>query len=285
MNIKKFIASVTTLAMVGSAMAVSTMTTASADSYGQAWIMMQQGNPPAAGVSIWSATDSTAVDITGNGTYTLSYDIPEGCAAEQIDFLGISTDINVYQQNADEEEMFKNMTFDITSITVDGVEIEYNGSANANGTNDDGATYRLSIYDEWSNRGIKDIDNGVACTSNITITFDVNGIIESEVAEPVEGDITAAETSFNIVTDDLAIGASNDKENGKDSDKDNDKSKDKDKASEETTVTTANTTANTTVTTTNSTTTNPSTGDAGLGAVVVALAVAGLSAVTLKKKN
>jgi hypothetical protein len=278
--------------------------------------MMQQGSDDA-GVSNWSATDDAgSIEITGNGAYTISYDIPENCGAEQIDFLGISTDINIYEQNADEVEMYKNMTFDIDSILIDGVEIEYNASSNANGVNDDGSTFRLSIYDTWSKRNVQDIDNVVSCASNITINFTVNGIVgasdsvvSTDVVSETETQATTSATTTtqgistvtnatttignqleevttvanesisanvtttqklnildtadnasngNVTTSALVIGASND---------------------------TTTTSGNETTTSASSDTTNPTTGDSGLGVVVVALTIAGLSVATLNKRK
>ena len=181
MKLKKLLAGVTSAILVGTTMAVTGVcTTASADTIGHAWIMMQDGDPSAnAGVSNWNANDPAgSIDITGNGSYTITLNVPDGCGAEQIDFLGISTDINIYQQNAQEAEIYKNMSFNITSITVDGVAIGYSKSGSADGTNDDGSTYRLSIYDTWSSRNVQDIDNKVSCASNVTINFDVTGIVE-----------------------------------------------------------------------------------------------------------
>ncbi|MCC8068652.1 MAG: hypothetical protein LIO71_02675 [Ruminococcus sp.] len=200
MNIKKMMASITTLALVGTTMGMFSTLNASADTIGQAWLMMQDGGGDnVTGVSNWSASDAAgAIDIVGNGSYTISFDIPEGCGAEQIDFLGISTDINMYQQDENQVEIYKDMTFDISSIIIDGVEIQYTKSANADGTNDDGATYRLSIYDTWSSRNVQDIDNVVSCSENITINFEVNGLAFD------------APDSGNVTTTALVPGASND---------------------------------------------------------------------------
>ncbi len=168
---------------------------------GKVWLLMQDGDPSSkAGVSNWESTDPAGyIEVTGNGSYSLSFDIPEGCGAEQIDFLGLRSDINVYQQNADEVEIYKDMKFEITSIVIDGTTIDYNKSANADGTNDDGATYRLSIYDTWSSRNVTDIDNKVTCASNITINFDVVGIVE-DTPTPTETSTTTEEPSTETTT-------------------------------------------------------------------------------------
>jgi len=184
MRLRKTLVGVTVLALMSVNVSMFSNLDASADAIGQAWLlMMSGGGDNITGVANFNVSDLAGyIDITGNGSYTISFDIPEGCGAEQIDFLGISTNINMYYQDDNEVEIYKDMTFDISSIVIDGVEIDYTKSDNADGTNDDDVTYRLSIYDTWSGRDVQDIDNVVSCAENITINFDISGIATDDVS-------------------------------------------------------------------------------------------------------
>jgi hypothetical protein len=168
-------------------------------------------------VSQWDndGTLGEAVPITGNGDYTVTINIPADGAAESILFFALSSDINSFQQNANEEEIFSNLSMNITSILVDGEEIAYIPSDNALGTNDDGSTYRLSIYDTWSKRNIQDIDANVANTSSIVVNFTIDGIVtggEEEVTTTAtdSGEVTTTtEDSSTIEDTDIVLGDAN----------------------------------------------------------------------------
>ncbi|MCD7801163.1 MAG: hypothetical protein LUG94_08175 [Ruminococcus sp.] len=258
MKLKKLIASVVATVLVGTTMAVASITTVSADTIGHAWLIMQDGGGDnVTGVANWNMTDAAGyIDITGNGNYTLSFDIPEGCGAEQIDFLGISTDINIYQQDANEQEIYDEMTFDISSIVVDGTTIQYSKSASADSTNDDGTTYRLSIYDTWSGRNIQDIDNVVACATNITINFTVSGIKGSEDTS----DETTTTTTTTTTSDDDETTTTTTSSDDDDDDSDS-----------TTTVSEEDTTS--------------ATGDVGVAGVVLVCALTGAGIVATRKRD
>lgn len=142
-----------------------------------------------------------AVPVTGNGDYTLTIEIPEDGAAESILFFALSSDLNSYQQNADEVEIFKDLTITVNSILVDGEEIEYSQSANALSTNDDGSTYRLSIYDEWSKRNIQDINPLVVNTSSVVVNFTIDGIVGSGEVSATEPTVTTIDTTETSESD------------------------------------------------------------------------------------
>jgi hypothetical protein len=303
MRLRKIIASVVATALVGTTLAVTGVTmSASADTIGQAWIIMQDGNPGAgAGVSNWNATDAAgSISITGNGDYSLTLNVPDGCGAEQVDFLGISTDINIYEQDASETEIYKDMQFNITSIVADGTTIAYNGpGAGAHGTNDDGSTYRLSIYDTWSDRNTQDIDNKFSCAEYITINFTVTGIKDAATDSgdsSTEAATTTAADSSSDSTDAAATTTT---------------AKDGDSSTEATTTTTADDSSSSAATTTTAKSSstksdsksdsssdddstddtvavgNPDQGetsDAGVAGVVLVFALAGVGAVATRKK-
>jgi hypothetical protein len=279
MRLKKFIASVVATALVGTTFAVTGVTmSASADTIGHAWIIMQDGNPDAgAGVANWNATDGAgSIEITGNGDYSLTLNVPENCGAEQVDFLGISTDINIYEQDATETEIYKDMQFNITSIVADGNNIAYNGpGAGAHGVNDDGATYRLSIYDTWSARNTQDIDNNFSCAEYITINFSVTGIKESSTGDTTEagGDTTEANGDTTSATSASSSSSSDSTTvTTTSASSDSDSSSDDSDDSTDDTVAVGNAGQG-------------ETSDAGVAGVVLVFALAGAGAIATRKKD
>lgn len=176
MNIKKFVAGITTLALMGTTMALGSVFTASADTssnvIGTAYLSFTNGV-----AEQWSAGElGDSVDITGNGDYTLSVDLDENQGSESILLLLISTDINIYAEDGNGNKLYDDMKFTINSISVDGKEIEYTGPSNgAVATENDGISYRYNILNTWGN-SVKDIDGNVVNTSNVTVEFSVSGL-------------------------------------------------------------------------------------------------------------
>lgn len=176
MNIKKFVAGITTLALMGTTMALGSVFTASADTssnvIGTAYLSFTNGV-----AEQWSAGElGDSVDITGNGDYTLSVDLDENQGSESILLLLISTNINIYAEDGNGNKLYDDMKFTINSISVDGKEIEYTGPSNgAVATENDGISYRYNILNTWGN-SVKDIDGNVVNTSNVTVEFSVSGL-------------------------------------------------------------------------------------------------------------
>lgn len=173
MNIKKFIASITTLALMGTTMSLGSVISANAEeSVGNAWLCFTNGM-----AEQWNAGElGEAVEITGNGSYSLSIDLDETQGAESILLLLISTDINIYEEDENGNKLYDDMTFSVDSISIDGNEVEYTGpSEGAVATENDGISYRLNILNTWGN-SVEDIDANVVNTSNITVNFTVSGI-------------------------------------------------------------------------------------------------------------
>jgi len=158
-------------------------------------------------VSQWKndGTLADAVPVTGNGNYTLTINIPEDGASESILFFSLGTTLNSFEQNADEEEIYKDMTFTINSITIDGVEIEYSASDNALSLDDDGASFRMSIYDEWSKRDVQDIDPNVVQTGSVVVNFTIDGVLGGGEVSSQETTVTTVdptETTTTTITSD-----------------------------------------------------------------------------------
>jgi hypothetical protein len=281
---------------MGTVTALGGATSASADedAFGSAYLWLNNGV-----YSADTAGDANpAVDITGNGSYTVYVDIPEDGASSSILLLILQTDINIYQTDEDENSLFDDMVLSVDSVYVDGNQIEYTGpSEGAVGTNNDGISYRLNILNTWGN-DVKDIDGSIENTSNVTVNFTVSGLSvdkpsdgteETTVATPEETTsvtTTVESTSVSDTTttpveyttlEPVATTASG--------------------AATTTSKGTVSTTLDTLTDTTDSngsdgsgTTSaaksdSPSTGDTGLGAVAVTLTVAGLSALALRKRD
>jgi hypothetical protein len=285
MRLKKFIASVVATALVGTTFAVTGATmSASADTIGQAYLIFSNGV-----ANNWNPTDAGgSIDITGNGSYTISFDIPADQGSDHIEFLGIETNINIYEQDATETEIYKDMTFNVDSITVDGVNVAYTGpSSGTNGTADNGTDYRLSIYDTWSGRGVTDIDASVDCAQNVTISFTVSGIkeassgssdtesesstTEADSSSDSSSTTTTTTSSSNSSSDSTTTTTSGSSSSSSDSSSD-DSDSDSDSGSSDETVAVGNAGQG-------------ETSDAGVASVVLVFALAGASVVATRKKK
>ncbi len=147
-------------------------------------------------VSQWENDGSLAdpVAITGNGSYTLTINIPKDGAASAIEFFALSSDINSYQVY-NNSKIFKDMTLTIDSILVDGVEIQYVASDDALGMENDGKCYRMSIYDTWTARNIQNINPNVANTESVVVNFTIGGIVGGGDGDTVTTTTTTTTTS------------------------------------------------------------------------------------------
>jgi hypothetical protein len=150
------------------------------------------------------------VAITGNGDYTLTINIPADGAAESILFLALDSTLNSYQQNADEEEILSDITWDITSILVDGVEIEYVPDERSLAIGNDGACWRKTVYSDWSKPGIYDINASVVNAQSIEINFTIGGIVggdnqTTDVTTVTTTDTEPADTTTTAVVTDTSV--------------------------------------------------------------------------------
>jgi hypothetical protein len=140
------------------------------------------------------------VAITGNGDYTLTINIPEGYGSSVIEFLGMDSTLNSYQQNYLQQNILDEMTWDITSIVIDGVEVAYTPSENSLIMGNDGSSYRKLIYDNWTGKNVKDIDPEVANTKSIVINFTISGI-KPTVEETTTPEVTTTPEETTTTTE------------------------------------------------------------------------------------
>jgi hypothetical protein len=92
------------------------------------------------------------------------------------------------------------MSWDITSIVVDGVEIPYTASENSLVKGNDGSCYRKLIYDNWTGKNVKDIDPNVNNTQSIVINFTISGIKTTEETTVTTTEETTVTTTTEETT-------------------------------------------------------------------------------------
>lgn len=218
----------------------------------------------------WDSAAPT-VQVTGDGSYSLQFDIEQPTEAKDgTGAIIISTDINAF--DFDDEGNIENTGIKIAvdSVEVDGNPIEYKGpSAGAYALNDDGKTIRLNIYNVWGN-DVPDIDFNFTVENSVKVNFTVDGLTDAIAnAKGSTGDTTTTDDQPTIGDSDN--GGKNptigDSDNGKDSGKDSGKT---------TSTTTATTTAKAS---------SPNTGDTGMGSILMALGLASITAFALKKRD
>ena len=111
---------------------------------------------------------------TGTGSYSITVDKTGTTkASDLILFLESNIDIYDYKNDPEDKEATGltdgNIKFNITSILVDGKEVEYT-PAEA-GTSDDGQHLRLNIYNTWAK--VTSIDPEITVSEGITVNFDL----------------------------------------------------------------------------------------------------------------
>jgi hypothetical protein len=175
-NVKKLIASVVTLALVGSAMV---SIPANADTNYTATLEGTVGTG-----QFWDDNAST-VAITGDGQYSISFEFSEATqASEGSGAIILDTDINPYdyidedvaETLSDNEEIAKatGITISVDNILVDGTEIAYNGPSAGAYVNEK-SNLRLNIYNVWGN-DVKDIPFDFNVESEIVVNFTITGL-------------------------------------------------------------------------------------------------------------
>lgn len=142
--------------------------------------------------------------ITGDGEYSCSYQIPEGDGTGSIECLILDSDINAYQffeENYTGKDVANDcgVKFEIQSITLDGVEIDYANTASMC-TGNDGVSLRKNILNTWTTPKISDIDGSeITLTSELVINFKVSGIGGGEITT-TESTTTSETTTTETTT-------------------------------------------------------------------------------------
>ncbi|MCD7957986.1 MAG: cellulase family glycosylhydrolase [Ruminococcus sp.] len=145
--------------------------TTSGDPVGNAYLIGSFGT-----AENWAADgDSiTSASVTGDGTYTVSWDLEEATSTGSSWFLAVQID------PAGEADTFTTDTFEdlevtLDSVTVDGVAIEDLSTAyiNTRYYESNGVT-RIYLHDDWTKTGAEVLDD-MDIESNITVTFTISG--------------------------------------------------------------------------------------------------------------
>ncbi len=167
------------------------------DPVGNAWLAGQAGS-----YSFWNMADAGQVPttITGNGQYTVAFDITSGDGTGSIECLILSTDISAYDYApAGTTDPLKDCGINIAidSIKMDGTEVAYSGPTDgAFRLNDDGTTLRVNIYNTWTNPAISDIANqDITLADKLEVTFTVSGLPGASVETTVSTESTTTATT------------------------------------------------------------------------------------------
>ncbi len=135
---------------------------------------------------------------TGTGSYSITVDKLGTTKAGDL-ILFLESNINIYDYKNDptaEDESTGltdgNIKLNITSILVDGVEVEY--TAVDPGTSDDGKSLRQNIYNTYAK--VTSIDPAITVSEGITVNFDLTltkGGTSEETTAPAEETTAPAE--------------------------------------------------------------------------------------------
>lgn len=241
MKIKKIVAAIAAAAVAVSTMAVSAFAAQNTDSLadGTAYLNIN--------LSDWSEFDATweNVEITGDGTYTVSMTGADGINIGQFNALEIKNGETVFNRT---------YTVTVDSIKINGIEQKigegYTCSADAVGL-----TTRVNLYNEWNNPNEDVADDGaVDCRA-------ADGDVMSKTARMIDASCLEAATNDIEVTFTVAgTGAA---------------------AAADTTADTAETTDAAATTETTST----ATGNASAAMIAAVMAAAGVAAIAAKKRK
>ncbi len=133
--------------------------------------------------STWEHQDwETSVEVTGDGTYTLTSDVVAGAA-----------DFGVFV--IDFDQMFANYPDAVATldkIEVDGSEISVSADKILYGDIEEKGNFRIDIYNMYSDtKDDPGVNQATAVAESLSVTFTVSGL---EAAAPAETEAAPAET-------------------------------------------------------------------------------------------
>ena len=137
----------------------------------------------------FGASSAVQTTVTGDGTYTLSYD---GACAD----LGI---VVVDIIGAQEALGSNGLTYQVTelTLTIDGQEVAVDLSKVLTGDLEENGNYRIDLYNMYGDSAADPaLDNTLAVAENLTLTFTI-ATVEYVAEEPVEETEPAAEVDLN----------------------------------------------------------------------------------------
>lgn len=186
----------------------TTETTATTDidiePYGWVWPAGQAGT-----YQFWDKDSDGVIPVavTGNGSYTASYILPEGEGTGSIECLILDSDINVYQflpEDYDGTDRVADcgVVLTVDKVTLDGEEIAYTGPTDGSLTyGNDGVSLRRNVLNTWTSPSIKDINGkDISLTKILEIEFTVSGLPGGETTTTTTETTTTSETTTTTTT-------------------------------------------------------------------------------------
>ena len=145
----------------------------------------------------------TTANITGNGTYTASFNVSS--EADTISCLVLDSDIDIFQyadKDSKDPVTDSGIQFKIDSVLVDGSPIAYNGpSKGAYRLGDSGKSLRYNILNVWTPTDpVSDIASKVNVSKSVAVKFTISGLPES-------GETTTTTQQGTTVTTESATSA------------------------------------------------------------------------------
>lgn len=263
MKLKKFIASIVATALVGTTMAITSMTGASA--VAESYTAVLSGT--VGSTSHWDS-DAPSCTISGDGDYSLTFALNEATKSEAGSGALILEipDINIYDFAGEGATIADTgIVVSVNSITIDGNAVAYNGpSDGAYRTGDNGSCIRLNIYNVWGN-DVQDIDFNFEAEKDVTVNFNVSGLTAAIQKANGGGEETTAAEETKADETTKADGTT--------------------KKDDTTTKKDETTKSNSDGTTVAQEETTTATGDAGIAGIVLVCALTGAGVVASRKKD
>lgn len=295
MKIKKLVASILATALVGTTMAMASVSmeaSAVADTY-TATLSGQISN-----TTYWDG-DASTISVSADGTYNISLTYTGEDAEVVSEALGLilTLDFNLFNLSDPVDLAGSGIVISVSSVDVNGTSIGYNCSNSSVGgnvfrVNDDGSTIRYNIFNVWgdsSGQHTEDVSVpfDIHTGDTLNVTFSISGLEDAiHKAKVLAGEIVdEPETTTTASSDDSG---------------DNDNTT---TSTTTTTTTTANNGGSTTTTKTTTTTksdssssgdstttvaqeeTTTETGDTGVAGIVLVCALTGFGVVATRKRS
>lgn len=140
-----------------------------------------------------SGIESTAVDITGDGEYTVGLDFTENGGTTGTAFMALGI--------ANGEELYPNSVVQVTDIKVDGESIDI--ADNCYTTTDDGACTRVNLYNEWVVGYGKTLGSSAPSSARV-LTGSVSNATSCLFDNSTLGTFNTIEITFTFYTEDSA---------------------------------------------------------------------------------
>lgn len=154
----------------------------------------------------WGSSNAgqTNANITGNGTYTASFQVSS--EADTISCLVLDSDVDIFQyasKDAADPIAESGIQIKVDSVMADGTPIAYSGpSDGAYCLGDNGSSLRMNILNTWTpTNKVSDIASKVKVGKNVTVKFTVSGLPDGTVTTTEAPATTTTENSTSETAD------------------------------------------------------------------------------------